>query len=402
MSAANPTLGNTTKLGSAAEFAEKYSTTALRFFLLAVAKHLLPDERLKICWRYPLPERKTVDVIYSEERQRARAAGTMKCGCAWICPVCSQYIAERRRVELGQALLESRDKYIAVMITYTAQHHANMHLKPVMDKMQRAFRYVKTGRAWQEIKDEFALVGSVRAIEVTYGASGWHPHFHELMFVDIDHIRDFYVLDTPEGVLSGIPEYAEGLETVMASRWIGGLQRENMTASEEIGLRVSTTTKDAAEYIAKYGKLPLETDFAGSANEVSCGMTKTARNGNLSVWELLYQANTDLKSAVLFQEYAAATKGRSQLQWSRGLKSLLNIDVIRDELACEGIETETDRLLASIDVEFWRLLADKNHLGQVMTYAHTGDKEKLQDLLLRLEQKYAPQTWVIPQFDLGH
>lgn len=394
MSEAKSTLGNTTELGSPQEFAERYSYTALRFYMQAVAREILPNNRINICWRYPLPARKTVEVIYSEERKRARAFGTMKCGQGWICPLCSSYIAEQRRNELGRALENGRKSYIAFMITYTARHNANTRLKPMLDKMQKAFRYLKTGKVWTSIKDEFYLVGSIRATEITYGSSGWHPHYHELMIVDIDCIRDFY-----EGAIS---EYAEGLEAVMAPRWLRGLEREGLTAREDLALRVSTTNKDVKDYIAKYGKMPLESDFASQANEIARGTTKTARSGNFSVWELLFEAGHNANSKRLFLEFVAAVKGKSQLQWSRGLKQLLDIDTIRDEIAAEGIETDTDRLLASINIEGWKWIANRGFLGQLMTIAHTGDAEKLQSFIGRRLSEMPEETNLTRMLEDAH
>lgn len=374
------------------ELIAKYGYTALRFYLLSLARELLPNDRIRICWRYPLPDRETVDLIYSEERKRARALGTMKCGSAWLCPVCSTYIAERRRQELGQALEAMRDRYFCVMVTYTIQHNANMRLKPLLTEMQKAFRYVKTGRDWQEIKSEFALVGSIRAIEITYGAAGWHPHYHEMMIVELDHLREFY-----EGSIS---EYAEGLEAIMVKRWLDGLQARELSASEERGLKVSSTTDDVKDYIAKYGKMPLERDFASDAYEVTYGSTKTARNGNLSVWEILYHASSSKKHQRLFLEYVEATRKRSQLQWSRGLKALLNIDSVREEMAAEGIETPTDRVLAKIPVDLWRSLAETDCLGQVMTFAHAGDAQRLARYLESKAAQYSINRVDFSEFDI--
>lgn len=387
-------LGNTTKLGSPDEFASRYSYTALRFFLQSIARALLPNERINVCWRHKLPNVETVDIIYSQERERARAQGTMKCGSCWVCPLCSIYIAEQRRDELGRALLSMRDRYFAVMVTYTAQHDASMRLRPLLDKMQRAFRYVKTGKVWQEIKAEFHLVGSVRAIEATYGDAGWHPHYHEMMVCGIKGLTEDY-----EGAIS---EYSEALEAVISQRWLKGLEKQGLTANVEIALRVSTTTDDVKDYISKYGQMPLETDFEAPADEVTRGTTKTARRGNFGVWEILFQAPDNPKMKRLFLEYFEATKGRSQLQWSRGLKSLLGIDVIRDEISAEGIATETDRLLASIDYPVWRLIARYNFIGQVMTVAHTGDEQKLARLIARIREKYESDTGGLVLPEIGH
>jgi len=279
------------------------------------------------------------------------------------------------------------------MITYTASHTKSDRLSDLLEKMQKAFRRVKTGRTWQQIKDEYYLVGSVRSVEITYGLSGWHPHYHELMLVDIDGIKDWY-----DG---SVTEYADGLEDALSERWLDMLRVEGLTASEERGLLISTTDSDVQSYIAKWGKMPLEADFKRQASEISHGTTKSARNGNLSVWDILYQSINSPNMKSLFIEYHAATKGRSQLQWSRGLKDLLGVDVIREEQAAEGIETETDRLLADIPIEVWRFAAEHRYIEQLMTVSHTGDASRVKFLVEQLRQIYEKHVRQLPQFDIG-
>jgi hypothetical protein len=80
---------------------------------------------------------------------------------------------------------------------------------------------------------------------------------------------------------------------------------------------------------------------------------------------------------------------------------MLDVEVIRDELAAEGVETDTDRLLAEIKTDMWRIIADNGHLGQLMSYANRGDAEKVTEFLTRIEDRYEPQTIVLPQWEVG-
>jgi hypothetical protein len=394
MSESEPTLGNTTEFASHEGILAKYGATAMRFYLQSIARELLPNHRIQVCWRYPLPARETIDIIFSEERKRARAVGTMKCGSAWVCAPCQLFITERRREELGQALTNCRDRYTPFMVTYTASHSKAMGLHTLLSQMQEAYRATRSGRRWQEIKSEFALQGSVRVLEVTYGESGWHPHYHELMLVDNQHIVEYF-----EGATL---EYSEGLEAVLSDIWISELKLKHLSGKKGVALRVSDTNSAAKEYILKYGKLPLDSDFREKANEVSRGMTKAARNGNIGPLEILFNAESNRRYARLFIEYAEATKGKSQLQWSRGLKSDLEIETIRDQMACEGAETDTDRLLAQIPTEMWRFLAEKYHLAQVMTVANTGENAALTKLLKALKKKYNDQLPGLWLPEIGH
>lgn len=279
------------------------------------------------------------------------------------------------------------------MVTYTIRHSKQMRLANLLRLMQEAYRKMQTGRAWMEVKNEFAMVGTIRAIEITYGESGWHPHYHVLLLTWLDMLRRDY-----EG---NLPEYADALEGVLSPLWIDALDYYGLTATKERGLKVSCTDDDVKDYIAKYGKMPSESNFSGQTDEMTRSTQKHARNGNLSVWEILWRSQSSPLYKNLFVEYVEATRKRHPLQWSRNLKNWLDIDEIRDEIAAEGIETDTDRLLARVSVDLWKYIAHFGYMGQVMTYAHEGNEEKLGRLLDKLEAFRAALPDPRIQFDLG-
>jgi hypothetical protein len=388
MSESEPILGNSTKFVSDFDsFLEKYGYTAMRFYLQAIARDLLPHERIEICWRYLLPNVNLVEIIYSEERKRARSRGTMKCGSVWVCPVCATYITERRRVELKTAIDRSRDDLFAVLITYTAKHNQGDKLANLLSDMLLAFRTMKGGEMWQTIKSEWYMVGSVRAVEITYGDSGWHPHFHELLFADVRMLRKI-----SEGEIT---VYAWSLQNQLRSRWQESLQKHGRDCSLDIGVTVRCTDQDVVEYVSKYGKMPRETGNGSIGDEVARGSAKRARGTNFGVYDILFAArNGDKRWEKLFLEYVHATKGKSQLQWSPGLKSRLEIEIIRDEIAAEGVQTDTDVLLATITRDEWKWFVSWGYLGQLMTIANTGDKKALADYLDLLRKRIPESEYI--------
>jgi hypothetical protein len=386
-------LGNITKFSTGADFAAEYGNTALRFYLLEIARSLLPQERIQVCWRYPLPARKTVEIIYSDERKCARTKGTMKCGSGWVCPACMSYIAARRREELQTAVNRSADKYASLMATYTVRHHAGMNLADLLSGMVTAYGKVFEGGWWTRTKADWMIRGAVRATEITWGVNGWHPHFHVLLFVDKEVMGEN---------LAGSPaEYVSSLMPEIGARWLQKLELVGLSGDPRIAFDLRSSDQQIAEYIAKWGKMPAAWEVAGNAWEVAHATTKNAGAGHFGPLEILFRAAHDNQFKSLFREYHHATKGRSQLHWSKGLKTLLDIEVIKDELAAEGIETETDRILAELTIDFWRWIADRKFLGQVMTYANSGDDKRLHVLLDRLREKREGETVHLPQFDLG-
>lgn len=396
MSAANASLGNTTELGSQDEFTAKYGYTALRFYLLELARELIPESRIKVCWRYPLPARTCIEIIYSDELGRARASGTMKCGLGWVCPACMMYIQEQRRSELTKALGRADKDYFSVLATYTFRHNAGMRLAPMLKQMQKSFRLVKTGRDWQTLKSEYMLIGSVKAVEITHGVNGWHPHIHELLLVNRELLEIAHDL-TPS-------DYAQSLQNQMGRRWIESLKTVGLSAIDGVAFDVRSSQADIAEYVAKWGRVPRDADLNVNPDEVAYSVSKNARNGNFSVLDILYQSAVEDKYKGLFREYHAATTGRSQLQWSRGLKALLDIEIIRDEIAAEGIETPTDRILAEVGIELWKYISRTGKMAQVMTYANAGDANRLKWILSVIDEVFLHDIEPLPgnEWQLGH
>ena len=79
--------------------------------------------------------------------------------------------------------------------------------------MLTAFRNLRSGRAWQQIRDEYMVVGAIRSTEFTHGDNGWHPHFHELLLLDTAILK----------IRAGIDLIADSLKRQLASRWIDKL-----------------------------------------------------------------------------------------------------------------------------------------------------------------------------------
>src|SRR6185503_16585697 len=108
------------------------------------------------------------------------------CGRLWVCPVCAARITEQRRKELSNAVSRWPGKLL--LVTFTFRHERRDRLTDLLarlvgkGKQRGAFQWMKSGKQWQEILRDVEWVGSVRALEVTYGDNGWHVHIHELVF----------------------------------------------------------------------------------------------------------------------------------------------------------------------------------------------------------------------------
>src|SRR5690242_12662166 len=67
----------------------------------------------------------------------------------------------------------------------------------VWDAVSGAWAAIVAGRHRMRLREEFGLIGYVRAVEVTHGTAGWHPHLHVLPLteapLDLDELRELHV-----------------------------------------------------------------------------------------------------------------------------------------------------------------------------------------------------------------
>lgn len=98
-----------------------------------------------------------------------------------LCPVCQW----RRSIKLGRQAdkiykLLTEKGYKHIFITLTIRNCAGRELSNMIDRLGEALARLKRSELWKR-----AIVGSYRALEVTYNrqADTYHPHFHILATV---------------------------------------------------------------------------------------------------------------------------------------------------------------------------------------------------------------------------
>jgi len=258
--------------------------------------------------------------------------------------VCRARITEVRRAELREAF-GAGSQYHVAMVTVTLQHNQSDALADVLAMLRTGWAQTKGGKGWQIIKHRHDLVGYVTALEVTHGASGWHPHLHVLMVGK-----------------RALPEAERALlRDVLVDRFGGYVHKLGGYVSEYHGIEVSEPGA-AAEYVAKWGV----------ADELTKAVSKTG--GGRGPTQLLRDfLQGDARAGELYQEYAAALRGRRQLSWSRGLRALLQLGAERPD-ADVAVETvaEDDILLASIPVAGWRVILAHAARGELLRAAAAG------------------------------
>lgn len=346
------------------------STTEYRYRLQSLARNIIwhKDMRLFYCLRRPAPGCSHVVVQRDTEKHTAGYRNLELCNRVWTCPVCAARIANERRRELSDALAAAKIAgYMPVLVTYTVRHDGRDRLGALLDGLQASLRAFKSGRAWQDIKREYGVLGGVRALEVTFGEYGWHPHIHELMFLDEQHA----------------PRIVAGLRQWLAERWRAMLEKQGYDASWEHGIDVRTADSQIADYIAKYGHEPREHEF-GVEHEVAYGNSKKAHRDGLTAFQLLEAyGNGDQQARELFEEYAGEMDGRRQLVWSAGLRALLALpEPVEDEQLPGFEETPATYTAVEFTQENWYEVIAAGLRGVVLFLVAAGDWTTL-DLLFK-------------------
>ena len=306
-----------------------------RYALKSIVNRLLPTSRTSKCMRWKLPRADMVEVMRGKANGKAFYHGLQVCSSVWACPVCAAKITERRRIELAAGMEQAKKQGLQpFLLTLTVPHGISDPLADTLTKLRKAWRYMQSDRAGKAFWARAGVEGHIRALEVTDGDNGWHPHLHVLLFVG-----------TPEPMFKARQE---------ASRlWQHCAKKAGLPEPHpDFGCRLDDGSK-AAQYVSKWG---LE-------SEVTKGHVKKSKAGN-SIWDLLRkirEGHTDKKRfAARFIEFATAFKGQQQLVWSKGLKGRLLVEEMDDEEIANAPEDMASVVLAGLsDVDWDKVLYAK-------------------------------------------
>jgi hypothetical protein len=226
----------------------------------------------------------------------------------------------RRARQIEMALRQHVDAGgSALLATYTVPHTRDESLPVVLARLADTWRrYAK--HAWRDVLGAH-YVGNVRALEVVHGVSGWHPHYHVLVFVS-----------------PGLP-YLTPVAVALAGRW-------SEVAGADWRADVRQVARDGVAAVARY----LTTDgISGASYEVANPAAKVP--AGRSYTQLLYDYARYRSSvdAALVYEYAAALHGVHHLTVSPRLRRLYDFT----DPASGWDEISDDDILALLNSGEW-------------------------------------------------
>jgi hypothetical protein len=218
---------------------------------------------------------------------------------------------------------------------------------------------------------------------------GFHPHYHILLFIDVAAARTRYGCES-----FSTDFFAKLLQGPLSGLWLKACDRAGLGApSAERGCKVEPDRGGgSAKYPAKMGLEGVRQDEDKPrwmfADEITRGQTKKAAKGKgetpFQFLDAVLETGDD-EAAQLWIEYRVATKGRSQVHFSRGLRDLIGLEpaLSDEELAAEV--REEDPIWAYLSVRQWRRVLDARAQWELLRVGEVGGLDAVLALLARLE-----------------
>lgn len=323
---------------------------------------------------------KTADVeVRRAPDGRAGASGLYYCGAVWSCPVCSWHIARERGEEVQRVyrlLCEQGGPALhPYFLTLTVRHGADMPLERTREAVAECWRKIRQARGWRQWQERLGYYGDVRALEVTHGANGWHPHLHVVLF----SVRE---IPTEIG-----REFTAWLLAEWRKRVGAALGVE---PNEERGVQMERV-RSRADYVAKLG----------IGAELSSAHGKKARKeGSRTTWQLLQDVarrceagDYGHRDVALWREWVEGMHGARQLTWGgelRALRKVMGEDELTDEQAAAA-EVERGAVVARVPVETWTKMESRlpDFAPAALEAAESGGGAAVVMLVRRLVEWYS-------------
>jgi hypothetical protein len=244
------------------------------------------------------------------------------------------------------------------LVTFTLPHDQCDRLEPLYHAVSDSYRYVRSGAEWQKIKKRIGYVGEIRALEVTVGANGWHPHLHVLLFTD-------RALSAAE---------LDDLRAYFLRRWSKSVVRFGYREpTAEHGVTIVESHRD--DYLAKMGL----------ADELVNGGSKEARGESRTPLQVLadFAETGDTADLDLWREWVLAMHGARHLTWSRGLRERYAEEHYKTDEEIVAESEGAEEQVAVIAAETWRraVVADSSVMWRLLDAAEAGDRAAVEEVL---------------------
>jgi len=377
----------------------------LRYTLQRTAQTLLYDrdalKQHRVCSCHRNVASDGVSVWRTVDGENARFGNVISCGSVWSCPVCAAKVTESRREDLQKAQTAwLKDGGACLLNTLTYPHEIDLPLAESLEKFSDALDHYKNSKTYKRIfgtavasiaqrdklgkplknikEGEFPRLGTVRSLEVTHGVNGWHPHVHEVLFMDDEKLLE-----------------ATRAKDELTHAWVIALLKAGLGSREKMAdmYQYAWDVRGGdyvSDYINKFGREPIEVrgwTIAHEATKANSKMGKNARkigdDWHYTPFQLLgFATDGDEQAASLFKEFSRCFEGKRMNYWTNGLKDWFNINEETDEeLAEEANEPKVEEeLIIRLDMEQWQQILRTNTRWECLSAASRG-VEAINDFL---------------------
>jgi hypothetical protein len=220
------------------------------------------------------------------------------------------------------------------LLSLTVRHGLGDDLRATRAGIARAFQRVIRGAPWKRFCKKYGLEHQVRALEVTHGAHGWHPHLHALLFLETPLSKE----ELAEAIAWLQARWAQAVRSTLGADFVPNQHGVDLRASKK------------ADYLAKF-----------SFELVDPG-TKRGRGKNRTPFQIAASAASGKSVAdeALWVTYCNGMRGAKMLTWSRGLRAAVGLDQEKaDQEVVENDEQEDAESVAVIPGSIWDGLRDR-------------------------------------------
>jgi hypothetical protein len=277
--------------------------------------------------------------VQVDESGRASLLGLVSCNRR-TCEFCGPRLLSRD-AELVEAGVTHHGYGRTVMVTLTTRHWRGLQLKPLRRGLVKSFGALQRHRQFKDLLAPHGGKVFVRVVEVPYGDNGWHPHYHVLLFFDVE------VAELPRGELARIESTIARLWRVCVERTMGQAYRPTLRSG------VKLTPCHRADYLTKLG---LEVTNAAQSKE--------GKQKGVTLWKLTRRwiasgKDESDRDAALIREFIEDLRGAVVVAWPRtGAYRRKNVAALCPE------KVPVPRESAAIHVEEWDALRDRTVDGR--------------------------------------
>lgn len=317
------------------------------------------------------------------------------CASPMICPVCGAYLRFKQADIIQQVadFLIREKNFSFLFVTFTARHNATTTAKDSIKVFQKAQRFMRAGRDFQEFKKMYGLRFEQYTNEITFDhpdskkKTGVHWHRHSIMY--FDHQVSF-------------EEYC-GINSFFQRRWIHSLEKVGLSGDKGVCCRVdfpyvynmkekckesviiATQLKKLSHYVTKN----VAFELTGDQMKVGRGARR------INQWQLLkicIDRKDDVKCWAMFDDYMQAVKGVAFAYNSRGLLEFCGVKKIDDKAVLE--QPESELLLFSFEKRYsdFRRIVRNSYHAEVLVASDKAEtleeaQKNIEEVLIELKLK---------------